>query len=245
MGYSVFPERLDKLDTENTAGSLTALENYLNYMQERVEFSFTNMYKTVQGAGITTAEMVAALAALSNNVSAMSGTVNQLQGTITGIQTTVGGHTTAIANLQSDLSTLSGTVSGHTSSIGTMQNDLTALQGTVGGHTTELGSLDGRVDAIEAVLESAGPILYQQPADVTAEVGTDAVFSVRVLGSNLSYAWKMEYGSDWITPGFSGVNTAEMTVPVTTARNGYRFRCTITGGGWTIVSRIATLHVTS
>lgn len=222
MAYSVFPERMDKLDKENPEQALGTIENYINYMLERVEFTFTNIYKTVQGTGVSTAEILAVLAALSNSLSALTGTVNALGGTVTGLQTTVGGHTLAI---------------------GSIEGDVDALQITVDNHTTDIGGLDGRMDAVEAILTSAGPILYTQPQDQTVALGESAVFSVQVLGAS-TYKWEHYYSSTWVEVGWTGHDTAELTTPEATAlMDGRQIRCTITGGGWTIVSQVATLHV--
>jgi len=135
MAYSVFPERMDPLNKEDVTGSLGSIESYLTYMQERVEFAFTNMFKQVQGAGVSSAEMLVLIAALSNSLSGLTGTVNQLQATVTGLQTTVGQHTTQIASLQS-------TVAGHTTDIGD-------LQATTTQHTADISDLDRRVTALE------------------------------------------------------------------------------------------------
>lgn len=106
-------------------------------------------------------------------------------------------------------------------------------------------SMDDRVDALEAVITAAGPILIQNAEDITAVEGDDAIFSVRAAGSNLTYKWELYYSSSWTYPNFPGRDTPNMTVTATSSRNGYRFRCTITGGGWTVYSKTVTLHVTS
>lgn len=106
---------------------------------------------------------------------------------------------------------------------------------------------DSRLDTIEAVLTSAGPICYSQPQDVTVAVGESFTMSVKVLG-NVTYKWEHYYSSSWIEPGWSGHDTDTMTVPsssVTNILNGRQIRCTIKSGQWTIYSRIATVHVTS
>ena len=108
-----------------------------------------------------------------------------------------------------------------------------------------VNALDARVDALEEVISATGPILIQNAEDVTAAEGDDAIFSVRALGTNLTYKWELYYSSSWTYPNFQGRDTPNMTVPATVSRNLYRFRCTITGGGWTVVSRTVTLTVTS
>lgn len=149
MAYSVFPERLDKLDTGNVEGSLGALENYINYMQERVEFSLTNMYKTVQGAGVSSAEMLVLIAALSNSISAVTATVNQVQGTVTGLQTTVGNHTAQLAADQQALASLRTDVDAAAAQANLNATAITALQGQMADMAQDISDLDARVTALE------------------------------------------------------------------------------------------------
>lgn len=149
MAYSVFPERLDKLDTGNVEGSLGALENYINYMQERVEFSLTNMYKTVQGAGVSSAEMLVLIAALSNSLSAVTATVNQVQGTVTGLQTTVGNHTAQLAADQQALASLRTDVDAAAAQANLNATAITALQGQMADMAQDISDLDARVKALE------------------------------------------------------------------------------------------------
>jgi len=149
MAYSVFPERLDKLDTGNVEGSLGALENYINYMQERVEFSLTNMYKTVQGAGVSSAEMLVLIAALSNSLSAVTATVNQVQGTVTGLQTTVGNHTAQLAADQQALASLRTDVDAAAAQANLNATAITALQGQMADMAQDISNLDARVKALE------------------------------------------------------------------------------------------------
>ena len=149
MAYSVFPERLDKLDTGNVEGSLGALENYINYMQERVEFSLTNMYKTVQGAGVSSAEMLVLIAALSNSLSAVTATVNQVQGTVTGLQTTVGNHTAQLAADQQALDYLRMDVDAAAAQANLNATAITALQGQMADMAQDISDLDARVTALE------------------------------------------------------------------------------------------------
>lgn len=235
MAYSVFPERMDKLDKENPEQALGTIENYINYMLERVEFTFTNIYKTVQGTGVSTAEILAVLAALSNSLSALTGTVNALGGTVTGLQTTVGGHTIQIGNLENgkqDLLTFDATPT----------DDSTNPVTSDGIYTVDEG-FDTRITNLEDALSSSGPILYSQPQDQTVALGESAVFSVQVLGAS-TYKWEHYYSSTWVEVGWTGHDTAEVTTPGATAlMDGRQIRCTITGGGWTIVSQVATLHV--
>lgn len=163
MAYSVFPERLDKLDTGNVEGSLGALENYINYMQERVEFSLTNMYKTVQGTGVSSAEMLVLIAALSNSLSAVTATVNQVQGTVTGLQTTVGNHSTRLTADERTLAEHAAQLAADQQALASLRTDvdaaaaqanlnataITALQGQMADMAQDISDLDARVTALE------------------------------------------------------------------------------------------------
>ena len=109
----------------------------------------------------------------------------------------------------------------------------------------ELADHETRITALEDALSASGPILYQNAQDITAADSESVYFTVKVIySSTVTYAWQLRWGSDWITPSFVGVNTDTLTVPATTSRNGYQFRCTITAGGFTIYSKTVTLHVT-
>lgn len=156
MAYSVFPERLDKLNVEDVPGSLGALEQYINYMQERVEFSLTNMYKTVQGAGVSSAEMLVLIAALSNSLSAVTATVNQVQGTVTGLQTTVGNHTAqleadqqALASLRTDVDAAAAKANLNAAAITALQGQMATMAQDISGMTQDISDLDRRVTALE------------------------------------------------------------------------------------------------
>lgn len=88
--------------------------------------------------------------------------------------------------------------------------------------------------------------IITQPRNVTAVVGSVAVFSVGAMGEGLSYQW------EWINPdetygGYSGLPTAKtdtLEVPATSDRNGQYYRCKITdGNGNTAFSSMARLTI--
>lgn len=249
MALSVFPERMNRLNPEDTVGSFQTLEAYINYMVERTEFSLSNAFKTTNGIGTSTTEIVLLLAALSNKVNEVDGTVSQIQSTVSGMQTTVGQHTLALVGIQDDVENLQTGKQDLLTFDATPTDDSTNPVTSDGiytvdeGFDTRITDLDGRMDAVEAVLTSAGPILYTQPQDQTVALGDSAVFSVQVLGA-YTYKWEHYYSSTWVEVGWTGHDTSEVTTPATTAlMDGRKIRCTITGGGWTIVSQVATLHV--
>ena len=65
------------------------------------------------------------------------------------------------------------------------------------------------------------------PVSVTQKAGTTAKFTTGAAGSPLSYQWQYHDGSGWKDCTWTGNQTATLSVPVTAARNGYKFRCIV------------------
>ena len=88
-------------------------------------------------------------------------------------------------------------------------------------------------------------MITAQPESVSAKVGEKVTFSVEATGVGLSYRW--QYSSDgaqsWKGCSMSGYKTAVLTVPVTEARDGWRFRCIISTDTDTVTSETAALSV--
>ena len=83
-----------------------------------------------------------------------------------------------------------------------------------------------------------------QPKSVTKTVGQTATFTVAASGSNLTYQWQYKtVGGSWKNSTTGGYNTATLSVGAVEARNGYQYRCIVTGGGTTVTSDAATLTV--
>ena len=217
MAISVFPERMNALEVGEPEKALGTVENYIHYMCERVEFSLSNFFRTIGQYGTSSAEQALILAAHDNTIRALETTT-----------------TAQAAAIQGKVDKVEGK--------GLSTNDYTDADKA---DVDSIDGLDERVTDLEAVITQSGPILIQNAEDVTAAEGDDAIFSVRALGTNLTYKWELYYSSSWTYPNFQGRDTPNMTVPATASRNLYRFRCTITGGGWTIYSKTVTLHVTS
>ena len=86
-----------------------------------------------------------------------------------------------------------------------------------------------------------------QPSDISAKIGETAQFSLTATGVGLKYQWQAskDGGTSWNNSGFTGNNTYKLLVPVTAARNGYKFRCKITDkNGTSLISNPATLTLT-
>lgn len=91
-----------------------------------------------------------------------------------------------------------------------------------------------------------GPVITKQPSSVTKSVGSTAVFSVTATGTALTYQWYWRASSSgtWAVSGFTGNKTANLTVGVIAARNGYQYRCeVIDSNGNRVVSEAAILTV--
>ena len=87
-----------------------------------------------------------------------------------------------------------------------------------------------------------------QPKSITATVGDTVTFKVVATGTGLTYQWQWRANSSsaWAATTVSGNKTATITVPATTARNGYQYRCKITDSkGNVLYSNAATLTVKS
>lgn len=161
---AVLPESMDKLDAEDTAGSLSIIENYIRYMGERIEFSLRNVTRNVTAAGVSSAEMYILLTALQNDLSATKSNIQALQGAVTGLQGTT-------VSLQNSLTATDGRVTaaeGSIASIGgrltTVETTLTSLEATVSNlqsavSTVQAGlsDLTSRVEALEAAQTPDSP----------------------------------------------------------------------------------------
>lgn len=112
------------------------------------------------------------------------------------------------------------------------------------GTSSEIATI-GRVQAmIDAAINA--PTIAVQPQDVTMADGGNAVFSVVANGAHLTYQWQYSTnnGSTWTNSPATGNRTDTLTVPATTSRNGYKYRCVVDGLGGSVTSDSATLTVT-
>ena len=88
------------------------------------------------------------------------------------------------------------------------------------------------------------PYITAQPINQTGAVGENVYFTVTAQRVT-SYKWQVNNGvDDWADTTLVGNNTATLTVDVVARRDGYQFRCKLTGKDGTIVySDPATLTV--
>lgn len=132
---AVFPESMDKLNTDDVRSSLPVMENYIRYMCERVEFAMRNMTKNVNAAGVSSVEMYILLTALQNEMATLQSTVSGLNGTVNGLGT-------QLSNVQSSITAMENRMSTIEDSITSMGNRMTSIENSV-------IALDSRVTALE------------------------------------------------------------------------------------------------
>lgn len=132
---AVFPESMDKLNTDDVRSSLPVMENYIRYMCERVEFAMRNMTKNVNTAGVSSVEMYILLTALQNEMATLQSTVSGLNGTVNGLGT-------QLSNVQSSITAMENRMSTIEDSITSLENQMTSIENSV-------IALDSRVTALE------------------------------------------------------------------------------------------------
>ncbi|MBR5371092.1 MAG: leucine-rich repeat protein, partial [Oscillospiraceae bacterium] len=87
-------------------------------------------------------------------------------------------------------------------------------------------SANGTSDTSDAAaLKAVAYNITGQPQNVTAKVGETAKFTV--TASNAAYQWQFLSTSGWQNSGMTGAQTAAISVPVTEARDGQKYRCVV------------------
>lgn len=102
------------------------------------------------------------------------------------------------------------------------------------------------VTSSAATLTALPPIsITSQPKDYSGIVGDKATFTVVATGTNLTYQWQTNKNGTWADSSLTGAKTSSLSIDLTAARNGYKFRCIIKDSkGNTLTSNVATLTVT-
>lgn len=107
---AVLPESMDKLDLQDTAGSLGIIEQYIRYMGERIDFAMRGMGKSISEAGVSSLTLYQTLVELSGSLSSMQGALNRLSGSVTALQTQVNEISGKVSSLETALGELEGRV---------------------------------------------------------------------------------------------------------------------------------------
>lgn len=93
---AVFPESMNRVDVNDPQKAIAIIENYIRYMQERIEFSNSQTTRTVTEAGISSTGLYLEVQALENTVQALSSS-------LTAALTTLASHGQRIAALERDM----------------------------------------------------------------------------------------------------------------------------------------------
>ncbi|MBR2702220.1 MAG: leucine-rich repeat protein, partial [Erysipelotrichaceae bacterium] len=85
-------------------------------------------------------------------------------------------------------------------------------------------------DPAKIIIDTPRPTqINSQPSDFIGNVGDTAVFTVEAVGiSELTYQWQYNNGSGWKKSSSDGYNTSTLSIKVTEARNGQKYRCIVT-----------------
>lgn len=158
---AVFPEDMNRIDPQVPSEALRVIENYIRYMGERIEFSFSQMTKNVTEAGVSSVEIYIQLQALQHAMSAMQSDVNGLLGRMNSAEGTIGSLTTRVSASEGNitgLTTRMGTaetnISGLTTRLGSAESNITSLTTRVGSAEGSITSLTSRVGTNEGDISS-------------------------------------------------------------------------------------------
>lgn len=157
---AVFPESMNKLDVNDTTGSLNRIENYIRYMTERVEFAMRNMTRNVSDAGVSSVEILLLVQEMAGGLSTINSTVNGMVGEITSLNSRV-------AEMQAE-QTEQGT---KLTSLDTKQTELQTEQTA---QATTLTALDTKLTQMGTMMTDLQAQITELAARVTAlEGGTE------------------------------------------------------------------------
>lgn len=136
---SVFPESMDKLDSNNVGSSFSIIENYIRYMQERVEFAIRNTTKQVEKTGTSSAEIYILVTALNNSVSSIQSSIHSLSADISGIKSD-------LASVKKDVSSVKAEFSEFKTEV---NSSIDQLSSSVSAMNEAIADLQSRVNALE------------------------------------------------------------------------------------------------
>ncbi len=93
------------------------------------------------------------------------------------------------------------------------------------------------------------PVITEQPADVTAAVGTTASFTVTATGIDLQYQWYLRTAgtTTWkkISASTPSATTDTLRITAAASKNGNSYRCVVKNTAGSVTSEAATLTVLS
>lgn len=131
----VFPESLNRVDADDTKKAIQILENYINYMCERVDHAVNNMTNNLASQGDLTPYVVQTIDEVKTIVSQMASAVSEMKGTVNGLSTKTD-------ELEKSVKTINTTLE-------SLDEDMTIVKDNI-------ISLDARVKALEGEIPEEG-----------------------------------------------------------------------------------------
>lgn len=139
---AVFPENMDRLDVQDPAKALSIIENYIGYMNERIEFAIRNVTKNVSAAGISSAELYILVQAQAQQIAVLQSTLSIIQGSITSLQHDSQTHTAEISALQTIVSAVQSSITAINDRLGVFSSTDPTIKAT-------LDDFEQRISALE------------------------------------------------------------------------------------------------
>jgi len=165
----VFPESMDRLDYQNVNESIHTIEDYINYICQRVDFTYGKLFESIGTSGVlavpialTVSQLQKDVKELQNQLAGVSAEATSALNKVTRLETTVGddnsGLVKAVNELQTTVQTILTTIgsddTGHESGIlGALKEVIIAIGSDEAGHESgilgELKDHEQRITALE------------------------------------------------------------------------------------------------
>lgn len=139
---------------------------------------------------------------------------------------------------------------------GTKSGNIYSYRVNISDHNNEYGIYHTHIYAYDAMgnqRSAAAPdcdvstiVITRQPEDYVGIAGESVLFRVSATGTNLNYQWqcKKKGSNEWVNYGRPGSSMPKVWYSITGEEDDQtQFRCIITDGRNTIISRVATLSV--
>ena len=99
---------------------------------------------------------------------------------------------------------------------------------------------------VTLTVAGAAPVIQTQPKDASVAAGGKASFTVKAVGTELSYQWQFRTGETgtWKNVSAASGKTAKYSLTAAERHNGYQYQCVVMNPQGSATSTIATLTVT-
>ena len=158
----VFPESMDRLDYQNVNESIHTIEDYINYICQRVDYTYGKLFESIGTSGVLAVPIALAVSQLQKDVKELQ---NQLAGVsaeatsalnkVTRLEETVGDNNSGLIKTVNDIIVAIGSdVEGEESGIlGALKEIKIAIGSDEAGHESgilgELKDHEARIEALE------------------------------------------------------------------------------------------------